>query len=93
MDAHETREQVSRAYTRALEQTRAGAGGSCCGPTKPAEADPRAAARVTSELAGYGTERERFEDAAASSFGCGNPLALISCRNCSSIGLLLFLAM
>lgn len=60
-------DQVSEQYTAALQraQTKAGGGG-CCGPI------PCGAAAQT---AGYGGEDADHPEAAAASFGCGNPLA------------------
>ncbi|MGF1465633.1 MAG: arsenite methyltransferase [Sandaracinaceae bacterium] len=60
----DVRETVAKAYTEALKQSRGGGG--CCGPRPEA---------VASKTAGYASERESFPEAAASSFGCGNPLA------------------
>ncbi len=65
MQERDVREDVSRAYTRALEKAQKSAcAPACCAP-------PAAAA----DNAKYTDEKERFADAAASSFGCGNPLA------------------
>jgi len=64
MQERDVRETVSRAYTEALESSRSGGG--CCGPRPEA---------VAARTAGYEAERESFPEAAASSFGCGNPLA------------------
>ena len=58
--------EVSRAYTEALRRSKEGQSG-CCSPA--AECSPAA------QLAGYDEEREAYARAAASSFGCGNPLA------------------
>jgi SAM-dependent methyltransferase len=63
-------DEVSRAYTDALRRSREGRGTGCCGPDAACGSSSGAAA-----LAGYGDERERYAEAAASSFGCGNPLA------------------
>jgi SAM-dependent methyltransferase len=63
-------DEVSKAYTEALRRSREGRGGSCCGPDVASGPSSGAAA-----LAGYGEEREKYAEAAASSFGCGNPLA------------------
>ena len=63
----DVRQQVSKAYARALDKSRRQpAATPCCAPPAP----PAAA-----KSAGYGDEAERYADAAASSFGCGNPLA------------------
>jgi arsenite methyltransferase len=63
MEKQDIRETVSEAYTRALARSK---GGGCCGPRPEA---------VAAQTAGYDAEREAFPAAAASSFGCGNPLA------------------
>jgi len=61
----DVREEVSRAYAKALEQSKKGSS-ACCAP------GPSAAACS----AGYTDEDRRGrEEAAATSFGCGNPLA------------------
>lgn len=61
----DVRENVSEAYTRALEKAQKSAcAPACCAP-------PAAAA----ENAKYTDEKDRYAEAAASSFGCGNPLA------------------
>ena len=65
-DVHET---VSRAYTEALRRSKPGSSEDGCGG--PGARSCGAAA----ELASYGTETEAHAEAAASSFGCGNPLA------------------
>ncbi len=78
-------EEVSQAYTEALERSRTQGGGCCSGATPPVAqpssscAPPAAAAHpagVAAQAAGY-TEDElaRHAGAAQSSFGCGNPLA------------------
>ncbi len=70
-DARETdvRDDVAKAYARAISQSMAAKdGGRCCAP-------PSAEA-VAAQTAGYGdAEKESFPEAAQSSFGCGNPLA------------------
>ncbi len=63
-------QEVSRAYKEALRRSREGRGTSCCGADVACRPSSGAAA-----LAGYGEEREKYAEAAASSFGCGNPLA------------------
>ncbi len=68
----ETRDQVSKNYADALQKTQQAAADaprkSCCGGSAP-EA-------TVAQLAGYGPILdEDLENAAASSFGCGNPLA------------------
>jgi ubiquinone/menaquinone biosynthesis C-methylase UbiE len=70
---HEIREQVSQAYTEALARSQKGksgccGGGSSCGGT----VEPSG---VAAQSAGYGAELVEHAEAAASSFGCGNPLA------------------
>jgi SAM-dependent methyltransferase len=63
-DVHDT---VKRAYTEALHKAQEAKGSSgCCGPQPVA---------CCAELVDYGESREKFGDAATSSFGCGNPLA------------------
>lgn len=62
------RSQVSQAYSKALELSRSGLGG-CCGGSCGTPAG------VTAQTAGYGEEAALHAEAAASSFGCGNPLA------------------
>jgi len=62
----EVRDVVSQAYEKALRKSQEGKG-SCCGPTVPAG--------DAAKLAGYGAELSEHADAAASSFGCGNPVA------------------
>lgn len=67
------REQVSEAYTRALHRSESG-GGCCSGGTATAR---QKAIRTTR----YGNELENAPDEAAqSSFGCGNPLAMAGIR-------------
>jgi len=66
MSESKVHEEVSRTYTEALRASKQGQSG-CCGPA--AECSPAA------QLAGYDEEREVYAEAAASSFGCGNPLA------------------
>lgn len=72
MSEHDVRTTVAEAYTEALQRSREPAGGGCCGP---ADAPVSVAAR----LAGY-EESTAHEDAQASSFGCGNPLAFADVR-------------
>jgi len=67
MAENEVHEEVSRAYTEALRRSKQDRSSGCCGPA--ADCGPAA------ELAGYDVEREAHPEAAASSFGCGNPLA------------------
>ncbi len=77
-NSDEIRSQVAEAYTAALEQSRRGQGG-CCEPVPAADAggccgDPHPAG-IAAQTAGYGEELKAHEETAASSFGCGNPLA------------------
>lgn len=67
------RKTVSISYARAIEQTRP-AGGSCCSGPAPQG--------VLATLAGYSREALATlpADAVASSFGCGNPVALAEIR-------------
>jgi arsenite methyltransferase len=70
MNQTKIHEEVSSAYTEALRRSKEAGSGSCCGPSADCCSTSPAA-----ELAGYGEERETYAEAAASSFGCGNPLA------------------
>ncbi len=70
MSETEVHDEVSRAYTEALRRSRGNPGTGCCGADAACCAPSGVAA-----LAGYGEEREKYAEAAASSFGCGNPLA------------------
>ena len=63
----EVRAQVSEAYTAALEKSLSKKEGCGCG------CGPEAG--VAAQTAGYDAELTEHADAAASSFGCGNPLA------------------
>jgi SAM-dependent methyltransferase len=64
MQRSDVREKVSEAYARALDKAQKSAcAPACCAP--PSAADN----------ARYDDEKDRYADAAASSFGCGNPLA------------------
>jgi arsenite methyltransferase len=70
MQDHDVHEQVSKAYTDALSRAAERRGGGCCGvASSPAQSTAAA-------LAGYGEDAARHADVAASSFGCGNPVAL-----------------
>lgn len=66
-DPESVRQQVSRAYQEVLVEARDQQG--CCdqGPTSAGTPDC---------AAGYETEAERYGEQLATSFGCGNPLAL-----------------
>lgn len=67
MPDRDLREEVSRAYARALKRTQEKiCAPGCCAPP---------ATQSAADNAGYHEEKDRFTDAAASSFGCGNPLA------------------
>ncbi|MCK9459396.1 MAG: arsenite methyltransferase [Proteobacteria bacterium] len=70
---NDVRKTVSQTYARAVEQTKT-TGGSCCGGPAPQG--------VLATLAGYGREELAAlpADAVASSFGCGNPVALAEIR-------------
>lgn len=72
MEHRDVRETVSEAYAEALKKAQQGQGG-CCGPSS-CSPGPSAVA----QMAGY-AEREKtsYAEAAASSFGCGNPLAFV----------------
>lgn len=70
MEINELRQAVSTAYAKALESAKSGGGG-CCGGSGCCGAGGGAPI----DLAGYGPEREQHAQAAATSFGCGNPLA------------------
>jgi arsenite methyltransferase len=70
MNETEIREEVSNAYAQALRKSRERGSGSCCGPTADC-----CSTSPSAQLAGYGEQREEYAEAAASSFGCGNPLA------------------
>jgi ubiquinone/menaquinone biosynthesis C-methylase UbiE len=59
--------QVSEQYTAALERAQTRAGGGCCGGPVPCGA--------AAATAGYDPAAPELADAAAASFGCGNPLA------------------
>jgi SAM-dependent methyltransferase len=71
MNANELRQSISTAYAKALAA--AGAGGGCCGGS--ACCGPDKGSRDLADMAGYGQERREHAAAAATSFGCGNPLA------------------
>jgi arsenite methyltransferase len=75
----ETRDQVSKNYADALKRTQDSAAESNCEEQEPVRksccgggAAPEA---TVAQLAGYGEIDMDLESAAASSFGCGNPLA------------------
>ena len=67
------RKIVSKSYTSAVEQTKATNGACCSGPAPEG---------VLTSLAGYSREALASlpADAVASSFGCGNPVALAEIR-------------
>lgn len=74
----EVHEDVSRAYTRAIEKTvvRHSEGSGCCGGTTCCEPAGVAATAAETTQHGYGDDLAGIPAAAAqSSFGCGNPLA------------------
>jgi SAM-dependent methyltransferase len=71
MNPTDTHEEVSRAYTDALRRSQERRSGGCCGGAVEAGQSPSPAA----QLAGYDQERGAHPETAASSFGCGNPLA------------------
>jgi SAM-dependent methyltransferase len=71
-DASETRDQVARAYEKALRRSRQGEGSCCSTSGCSGEATPAGAA---AGVAGYDSELQAHPEAASSSFGCGNPLA------------------
>ncbi len=69
MKANEIRKKVANAYARAIKATKP----SCCGPQSCCAPDSSTA---IAELGTYkSTEIKAHKSAAASSFGCGNPLA------------------
>jgi len=69
MQDQDVREQVSKAYTEALSRAEERRG-SCCGVGQSTTTSTAAT------LAGYGDDAAKHADVAASSFGCGNPVAL-----------------
>ncbi|QAZ69223.1 methyltransferase domain-containing protein [Solidesulfovibrio carbinolicus] len=71
MENDALRAAISTAYAKALEAASQGGGGGCCGGSGCCGAG----GGTLIELAGYGPEREQHVQAAATSFGCGNPLA------------------
>ena len=69
MKANAIREKVSSAYARAIKSVKP----SCCGPQSCCGPDP---STTIAELGTYkAAEIKAHQAAAASSFGCGNPLA------------------
>jgi len=75
----EVRDDVSRAYARALEKVATAAG--CCGGSGGCGTAGVAAGAAKASGNGYGEELAIVpDDAAASSFGCGNPLAFAGVR-------------
>ncbi len=74
--AEDLRDDVRKAYTRAVSEPEAGCcTPTCCGPTS--EVEPTAQKGVAAKIAGYGDSElnELPADAVANSFGCGNPVA------------------
>jgi len=67
----QVRETVSKAYSEALKRSTE----SCCAPACCAPPTDIPAPAVAVRTAGYGDELTTHATAAASSFGCGNPLA------------------
>ena len=89
MNTKKTHDTVSAAYTSALERSKADTkpltilpqtSGCCCGPSccPPEEegAGLEPGRPDLANMAGYGEEVAEYADVAATSFGCGNPLAL-----------------
>lgn len=72
--SEDIREQVSQAYTVALERSLSGRSG-CCGGASGCGDAASAPSGVAAKVAGYGAELAEHAEAAVSSFGCGNPLA------------------
>lgn len=70
MNPSDIHDSVATAYTEALARSRAGKSACCSGA---ATATPEQVASTAYN--GYDEERDKYEEAAASSFGCGNPLA------------------
>ena len=68
-DSDRIRSQVAEAYTAALTRSKTKDSGCGCG------GDPASPAGFAVQTAGYGEELETHQETAASSFGCGNPLA------------------
>jgi len=78
MQPNDVHDRVSNDYARALERARSGGSGCCGGSGCGTGRDP---VTVAATLASYGEEqRERYADAATTSFGCGNPLAFTEVR-------------
>lgn len=71
MNANELRQTISTAYTKALAA--AGNAGGCCGASSCCS--PGRGSGDLAKMAGYDQERLDHVAAAATSFGCGNPLA------------------
>ena len=71
MKPDDVRNMVSKSYAEALKRSQQGSVG-CCGPAAPAG--------VAAKTAGYHEELACHPEAAASSFGCGNPLAFSGVR-------------
>ncbi len=67
-NSDEIRSDVAKAYTAALARSKTKQSGcGCCGDEPPAG--------IAAQTAGYSEELKTHEETAASSFGCGNPLA------------------
>ena len=72
MSVESIRESVSNAYAKAISK----ATPSCCGPKRSCCESESSDKETVANLAGYGdTEIGANPEVAASSFGCGNPLA------------------
>jgi arsenite methyltransferase len=65
MKADQVHETVKQAYTEALRKSEAKKSG-CCAPEPVG---------CCAELVDYGEARNKYDEAASSSFGCGNPIA------------------
>jgi len=77
MQPDKVHEEVRDAYTDALSRAKARSGGGCCGVAPAGGGETLA---KSASLAGYGDDAARHADAAATSFGCGNPVALAGIR-------------
>ena len=78
MKNQDVHEFVKTAYTDALERAKKNQGG-CCGPAPAANQNDdgccSAPGASAAQIVGYGEDAAEHPDAAATSFGCGNPLA------------------